>query len=226
MENYLKKELYDLIKTDSLIFEFIQDGSLDGIWYWDIENVENEWMSPRFWRLFGYDSSEKKHLSSEWQEMINNDDLQVALENFNKHCADPNHPYDQIVRYTHKNGSTVWVRCRGVAIRDKNGKPIRMLGAHTDITHLKETEMELVKKTKELESTNKELTEALEKIKILKGIIPICSKCKQIRDDKGYWQQIEKFIQENSEAELSHGICPSCAEKLYGNDEWFKKIKS
>lgn len=71
-ENYLKSELYELVKTDkSIFFEFIQSGSLDGMWYWDLEHMENEWMSPKFWEILGYDPSEKKHLSSEWQDIIN-----------------------------------------------------------------------------------------------------------------------------------------------------------
>ena len=97
-------------------------------------------MSPAFWQTLGYQPSSKQHLSSEWQEIINQDDLKKAVDNFEKHCADPNHPYDQIVRYSHKNGKTVWIRCRGLAIRNEEGKPIRMLGAHTDITEIKEQE--------------------------------------------------------------------------------------
>ncbi len=142
-ENYLKRELYDLIKNDTSLFEFIQLGSLDGIWYWDLESPENEWMSAKFWEILGHDPNEKKHLAREWQEVIFKEDLELAMENLEKHCADPTHPYDQIVRYTHKNGSTVWVRCRGLAIRNEQGKAIRMLGAHTDITDLKNTEKEL-----------------------------------------------------------------------------------
>jgi len=60
-----------------------------------------------------------------------------------------------------------------------------------------------------------ELNEALDTIKVLKGLIPICSNCKKIRDDKGYWNQIEAYIQKHSEVEFSHGICPECAKKLY-----------
>lgn len=59
-KNYLQQELYNLIKTDDLIFDFLQEGSLDGIWYWDLEKPENEWMSPKFWTTFGYEPSEKK----------------------------------------------------------------------------------------------------------------------------------------------------------------------
>jgi len=214
-EHYLMKELYALLQKDRSIFDFLQIGSLDGIWYWDLENPEVEWMSDRLWRLFGFDPEEKKHLASEWQDLINQDDLQVSLDNFTKHCKDPNHPYDQIVRYTHRDGSTVWVRCRGIAIRDETGKPIRMLGAHTDLTQLKRTEDALKQKTIILEETNKKLKDALNQIKTLRGLLPICANCKKIRDDKGYWTQIESYISDHSEAEFSHSICPDCAKELY-----------
>lgn len=59
IDNYLKKELYELFVNDVNIFEFIQSGSLDGIWYWDLENIENEWMSPKFWETLGYEPKEK-----------------------------------------------------------------------------------------------------------------------------------------------------------------------
>ena len=107
---HLKTELYELVRNDPAIFEFLQAGSLDGIWYWDLEDLDHEWMSPRFWETFGYDPAGKQRLASEWQDMINPDDLELALDNFQKHSADPNHPYDQLVRYRHRDGSTVWVR--------------------------------------------------------------------------------------------------------------------
>ena len=149
-DNYLKKELYELIKTDESIFDFIQESSLDGLWYWDLENPENEWMNPKFWTVLGYNPDEMPHKASAWQNIINKDDLKLATENFKKHCENPNHPYDQIVRYTHKNGSTVWLHCRGLATRDTSGKPIRMLGAHHNITNEKKSEQELIYKNKEL----------------------------------------------------------------------------
>jgi len=128
--NYLRKELYNLIKSDETIFDFIQEAALDGMWYWDLENPEEEWMNPRFWTVLGYDPEQMPHKSAAWQTIINEDDLKVATDNFVKHCEDPTYAYDQTVRYTHKDGSTVWIRCRGMAIRNADGKPIRMLGAH------------------------------------------------------------------------------------------------
>ncbi len=60
-----------------------------------------------------------------------------------------------------------------------------------------------------------ELTEALGRVKTLSGLVPICSSCKKIRDDKGYWNQLETYLQEHSAARLTHGICPDCAHDLY-----------
>ena len=60
-----------------------------------------------------------------------------------------------------------------------------------------------------------ELKEAMSKIKTLSGLLPICYSCKKIRDDKGYWNQLEAYISSHSEAAFSHSICPECAKKLY-----------
>lgn len=60
-----------------------------------------------------------------------------------------------------------------------------------------------------------ELQEALARVKTLSGLLPICASCKKIRDDKGYWNQIETYIEAHSEADFSHSICPECARKLY-----------
>lgn len=142
-EHYLKQELYQEVSENPYIFEFLQRGSLDGLWYWDLENPEHEWMNEEFWRVLGYDPSERKHLAREWQDLIFPEDLAEAMKRVEKHLADPSEPYDQVVRYRHRDGHTVWVRCRGVAIRDETGKPIRMLGAHNDLTEQKQLEEEL-----------------------------------------------------------------------------------
>ncbi len=157
--HYLQSELAALLRKESQIWSFLQQGSLDGVWYWDLEHPENEWISPEFWELLGIDPATKAHDPSEWQDIIFPDDLQNALANFEKHCANPEHPYDQIVRYLHSDGSTVWVRCRGVAIRDATGKPVRMLGAHNDLTSLKRAEMDACGAARTAASANAELRE-------------------------------------------------------------------
>jgi sigma-B regulation protein RsbU (phosphoserine phosphatase) len=67
----------------------------------------------------------------------------------------------------------------------------------------------------ELRRSNDELQKALREVKVLRGLIPICASCKKIRNDGGFWQQLEEYIGEHSEAEFSHGICQPCIKKLY-----------
>jgi CheY-like chemotaxis protein len=67
----------------------------------------------------------------------------------------------------------------------------------------------------ELRRSNEELQQALREVKVLRGLIPICASCKKIRNDGGFWQQLEEYIGEHSEAEFSHGLCQPCLKKLY-----------
>ena len=97
-------------------------------------------------------------------------------------------------------------------LKDSDGNTIGVCGFSHDITKQKQIESKL-------RATNKKLQIALDEIKTLRGIIPICSYCKKIRDDKGAWEIIESYISNHSEAEFSHGICPECLKKGY-----FRKI--
>lgn len=99
-----------------------------------------------------------------------------------------------------------WYEMRDRAIIWENGQVVRLEIA-TDITERKKIE-------EEREKLIEELQKALNEIKVLRGILPICSSCKKIRDDKGYWNLIESYIQNHSEAEFSHCICPDC-KKLF-----------
>jgi hypothetical protein len=80
---------------------------------------------------------------------------------------------------------------------------------------LNDTNLLLEEKMEMLNRSNLDLENALAKVRTLSGLLPICASCKNIRDDQGYWNQIEGYIQKHSEAKFSHGICPDCTKKLY-----------
>lgn len=107
----------------------------------------------------------------------------------------------------------------------KDGVPIDVLLA---ISPIKNAEGELmgasaiaydITERKKIEAQRTEmiaqLNETLSKVRTLSGLLPICASCKKIRDDKGYWQKLETFVHEHSNAEFSHSICPDCMDKLY-----------
>jgi PAS domain S-box-containing protein len=90
----------------------------------------------------------------------------------------------------------------------KSGEDVFYTGIIRDITERKQHE-------KERDRLIDSLKKSLAKVRALSGLLPICASCKKIRDDKGYWNQIEAYIRDHSEAEFSHGICPECSKKLY-----------
>ncbi|HXE74269.1 MAG TPA: PAS domain S-box protein [Candidatus Xenobia bacterium] len=113
-----------------------------------------------------------------------------------------------------RDGSRVEVEIFGVPLMVKG----EMRGAYAiyqDITERRRHEAER-------ERLVKELQEALANVKTLRGLLPICASCKNVRDDQGYWNRIETYLSAHSEAEFSHGICPDCARRLY--PEQFAKM--
>ena len=110
----------------------------------------------------------------------------------------------------------VWVEVRGEPrllrahvepLRDASQAIRGVVGVALDLT-------ERVRAEADRERLIEELQQALDRVKVLSGLIPICSHCKAVRDDKGYWQQVDAFMREHSDAKLSHAICPECAQKL------------
>lgn len=92
-----------------------------------------------------------------------------------------------------------------------------------ELEKYKDSLEELVEeRTRQLRDSNRDLENALGSVKTLNGLLPICSGCKKIRNDKGYWEQIELYVSEHTNADFSHGLCPECAAKLY--PEYHNKI--
>lgn len=135
----LKKEVKE---KEGLLSEFV-NASYDGYWDW-YPQKGYEYMSPRFWEIFGVDYKTKKHDPAEWQDLIHPEDLKIALVNFDKHVKSKGkHPYNQEVRYKHAKGHWCTVFCRGKVIEyDDKGQAVRMIGTHTDITEHKKREAE------------------------------------------------------------------------------------
>ena len=96
------------------------------------------------------------------------------------------------------------------------GVAIEKHAAEAELERYKnELESLVAARTAALEAANQELRRVLSEIKVLSGMLPICAACKRVRDDSGYWAQIESYIAAHSQAEFTHGICPECAARLY-----------
>jgi len=106
------------------------------------------------------------------------------------------------------DGRVTWARTSKLPFRDKEGRVIGTFGISEDITARKLIEAEREQLIKDLQS-------AQASVKSLSGLLPICAGCKKIRDDSGYWKQVESYIADHSEATFTHSLCPECVKKFY-----------
>jgi GAF domain-containing protein len=103
-------------------------------------------------------------------------------------------------------------------LSDRRQAALKALARHVS------SQLELRRQFAERDRLLEDLNEALRKIQILAGLLPICSSCKKIRDDKGYWDDVDHYIQSHSEATFTHGVCPKCLQQLY--PDYFKPERS
>ncbi len=135
-----------------------------------------------------------------WQRTINGEKLYVETRRFTK------------------TGECLDIQMSTAIVKDTMGNHLESIVIHRNITPLK-------KATQEKEMLISELKEALANLKTLSGLLPICAKCKKIRDDKGYWNNLEKYIEQHSDVMFTHGMCQDCEKELYGDQDWYKDLK-
>jgi len=112
------------------------DNMSDGFFDWRIQE-DYEYMSPKFWEIFGYKPEEKEHKPSSWINLINKEDFEKAQKSLEEHIESKGKvPYKVRCRYKHKKGHEVVIICRGKIIEWDGDIPLRMIGTHTDITGL------------------------------------------------------------------------------------------
>ena len=119
------------------------------------------------------------------------------------------------LRMNPRNAPEFYARLQSTATENVGDKAVQIRTAVIDITKRKRAEDEREKLIGELQT-------ALSKIKTLTGLLPICASCKKIRDDSGYWRQLEQYISDHTNAMFTHGMCPECCEK---EKERFEKLK-
>jgi PAS domain S-box-containing protein len=157
--------------------------------------------------MLGYSKEELSGLT--FDRFVNAADLDAHLDAAQEFFEGKRSSFKLEARYLRKVGDPVWGSLTVERIEDSTGRMLFVLVMIEDISERRRA-------AEERERMIEELQVALASVKTLRGLIPICASCKKIRDDKGYWSQVEVYVRERSDAEFSHGICPECMKALYG----------
>ncbi len=168
-----------------------------------------EYVSSNVSSVIGYDAEEIIGDRTFFPSLIHPDDqerVRCTHQSWLKIGADGIVEVEFRVRL--RDGTYKWLLDRMVAAFVTQDERYSYMGVMIDITSRKQVE-------EEREKLISELQEALSKIKVLSGLVPICAHCKKIRDDSGYWNQLEDYMTRHSDMVFSHGTCPECARKLY-----------
>jgi PAS domain S-box-containing protein len=128
-----KKKSENTLKETEERWRFALEGGNQGVWDWNVQTGEI-FFSDSYKRLYGYDQDDLKGRIEEWEDMIHPDDKKKMEFAIDQHLSNPNPYYESTYRVKTKNGNYKWVLGRGMLLRDKEGKPSRMIGTHTDIT--------------------------------------------------------------------------------------------
>ena len=176
---------------------------------WSIDLYDNKIEEFTGYKKEDFDSRRLK-----WCDVILPEDLHKAKAKFIK-ALKTNNLYRREYRIKTRDGKVIWIHSKGQIMFDRTGNIEYIAGVFFNVTELKEAQRKRKEAEAEREKLIIELKDALAQVKTLKGLLPICAHCKKVRNDEGYWQQIEQFIHDRSEAEFSHGICPECFKRHY-----------
>jgi len=181
-----------------------------GLGTWDRDVVTGRVVHNEQWaEMLGYTLAEIESNVSSWVQLLHPDDAPKVMAAVQDALDNRTSVFQLEYRLRTKSGDWKWILDTGKILKwDEQGRPLRAAGTHRDITGRKQAEAER-------EQIIAELQTALAQVKQLSGLLPICANCKKIRDDTGYWHQVEVYIRDRTDADFSHGICPDCKEKLY-----------
>lgn len=198
----------------SLVFDAVES-TVGGVLITDLKGIIT-YVNPSFLKMFEY-PTKKEVIGLDSSIFFRSKTINSLLDVLSLVNLAKGETEEFVV--THKDGSLFFVEVSVSYVRKKNGTSVGLIASFVDITRRKVAE----EKTEKLLF---KLQNALKKIEVLQGMIPICSNCKKIRDDNGYWRQLEEYLHEHSGTVFSHGMCDECEQKLYGNEKWYKKHKS
>ncbi|MBW2605039.1 MAG: PAS domain S-box protein [Deltaproteobacteria bacterium] len=209
MPNGIKQKIEELEEKHRVI----ADNLIDAIWVIDAETLKFEHITPSIEKISGYTVDD--HISLTLEDRLPPGSFQKVIKSF----AEERKKFEQGIKgyrtleleEIHKDGSSYWVEIR-VRFMKEPGKSLKIVGVTREITGRKKVEQQQNESIKQLEEALADKERLLKEVKVLKGLLPICSGCKRICDEHGKWWPLDAYVRDRTEAELANTICPDCEE--------------
>ncbi len=214
----MAKRLKDIIEELERKHQVIERNMVAAIWVLDVETLKFEYVTSSIEQITGH--SVEEYLKLTIRERLTSDSLEkvktALVEEMEKYEQGIQSTRRMEVELLHKSGGIYCAEISAMFFRE-TGKPLKIVGLTRDITDqeqekINQQQNELIYKLSEALAEKDKL---LKEVKVLRGLLPICSGCKRIRDEQGRWWPLDAYVRARTEAELTHTICGDCKDVFY-----------
>ena len=214
----MAKSIKDRLKKLEQQNQLLTSNLVDSIWVLNAGSLTYEFSAPPVGKLSGYTS--KELIGKSILDELTPESTKLVMAMLERELEDyeqGKHEAQSIeLEAVHKDGTNYWVEIRAQLLEEP-GSPIKIVGVTRDITARKTAELKLAEQNQKLVDALAEKERLLQEIKLLEGLLPICGGCKRIRDNDGKWWPLDLYVEEHTDAGLTHTVCSDCKDVLYPN---------
>jgi PAS domain S-box-containing protein len=197
----------------------LADNLIDAIWILDLETKKYEYMTPSIEKISGYNANYymntdiKNHLEPEsYRKLV--EMLKIQKGYF---ISGKTEVRKLELEFIHQKGHPYWIEIRSKIVQDEDNS-LKAMGISRDITDTKKIEQDQNELVQKLNKALEEKEKLLQEIKVLSGLLPICSGCKRIRDENNKWWPLDYYVTKQTKSELTHTVCPDCKSVFYSEE--------
>jgi len=214
----MPKKLKEKIEKLEEKHRVLTDNLVDAIWVVDAKTLKFEFITPSIEKISGYTAEEFMNFT------IKDRLTPESFQKVKKILVQAKKKFEQGIKahrtldleLIHKDGDTYWTEVRVKFIKE-SGEPLKLVGVTREITNRKNVEQQQNELIQKLGEALAEKERLLQEVKVLRGLLPICSGCKRIRDEHGKWWPLDAYVNQRTDTEFTHTICTDCKDVFYGD---------
>lgn len=216
----------DKVKELEKKHQLLSENLVDSVWTVDVDTLTFDYITDSIEPISGFRAEE--YIGRPLEKTLTPESFERIKAELKKHIP----LFGRGIRQTtaaelemvHKNGHHYWVEVRARLFQEP-GEKLKIIGVTRDISARKKEEQQKNDLIEKLGKALAEKEKLIEENKILKSLLPICSGCRRIRDEKGRWLPLDFYLEKATHSKFTHTTCKDCQEAYYGDQEWYQKKK-